>query len=65
MGEIFGGNRTLIKEGILEERQKQLTFVQGSLDLLGFHDQGGDVVVCLDVLEHTYDPSKVIRGLPG
>ena len=61
MGEIFGGNRTLIGEGILEERQKQLTFVQGSLDRLGFHDQEFDVVVCLDVLEHTYDPSKVIR----
>jgi len=61
MGEIFGGNRALIRDGILEKSRKQPTFIQGSLDSLGFPDKKFDVVVCLDVLEHTYDPSKVIR----
>jgi len=61
LGEIFGENRALIKESILEGSQRPLTFVQGSLDSLAFPDQSFDVIVCLDVLEHTYDPSTVIR----
>lgn len=61
MGEIFGGSRALIRDGILEKSRKQPTFIQGSLDKLGFPDEEFDVVVCLDVLEHTYNPSKVIR----
>ncbi|MGE5544538.1 MAG: class I SAM-dependent methyltransferase [Bacillota bacterium] len=61
MGEIFGGNRTFIKEGTLKKRQEQPTFIQGSLDSLDFPDEEFDVVACLDVLEHTYDPSTVIR----
>ncbi|NLW44850.1 MAG: class I SAM-dependent methyltransferase [Syntrophomonadaceae bacterium] len=60
MGEIFGGNQALVREGILEGHRKQPTFIQGSLDSLGFPDEEFDVVVCLDVLEHTYEPSRVI-----
>jgi 2-polyprenyl-3-methyl-5-hydroxy-6-metoxy-1,4-benzoquinol methylase len=61
MGEIFSGSRASIREGLLQDRPEQLSFIQGSLDSLAFPDQTFDVIVCLDVLEHTYDPSTVIR----
>lgn len=61
MGEIFSGNRASIREGILEERQEQLSFIQGSLDRLTFSDQVFDAIVCLDVLEHTFDPAAVLK----
>jgi ubiquinone/menaquinone biosynthesis C-methylase UbiE len=60
MGEIFSESRASFKEGLLEERRPKLSFVKGSLDSLTFPDQAFDAIVCLDVLEHTYDPAAVL-----
>lgn len=61
MGEMFGENKVPLRQRILENRYKELSFINGSLDNLVLPSQEFDAIVCLDVLEHTYDPSAVLQ----
>ena len=52
--QYYPGEKTgLIINGIQNENIEQLTFADNSLDLL----------VCLDVLEHIFDPGAAVREL--
>ncbi|MBO8158347.1 class I SAM-dependent methyltransferase [Thermosyntropha sp.] len=48
-------------EMLLSGKPKKVEFTWGSLDNLPYQDEFFDVINCLDVLEHTYDPSKIIQ----
>lgn len=47
-GELLGG------------KTREIRFDHGSLDTLPYNDNEFDVILCMDVLEHTYDPAKII-----
>lgn len=48
-------------EVLLSEPGREITFVEGSIDDLPYEDSFFDVINCLDVLEHTFDPAKIIK----
>jgi SAM-dependent methyltransferase len=45
---------------LMSEPSREITFTEGSLDALDYPDNFFDAINCLDVLEHTYDPEKII-----
>ena len=47
-------------EKLLSEPAREITFTEGSLDALNYPDNFFDAINCLDVLEHTYDPEKIV-----
>ncbi|NLF46347.1 MAG: class I SAM-dependent methyltransferase [Syntrophomonadaceae bacterium] len=47
-------------EKLLSEPAREITFTEGSLDALNYPDKFFDAINCLDVLEHTYDPEKIV-----
>ncbi len=47
-------------EKLLSEPTREITFTEGSLDALDYPDNFFDAINCLDVLEHTYDPEKIV-----
>lgn len=51
------------KEGVFEQYQGKVTFVQGSLLDLPFPDESFDVVASTGVLQHTADPEKALSEL--
>ncbi|HNX28973.1 MAG TPA: class I SAM-dependent methyltransferase [Syntrophomonadaceae bacterium] len=48
-------------EKLLSEPAREITFTEGSLDALDYPDNFFDAINCLDVLEHTYDPEKIVE----
>lgn len=45
---------------LMSEPSREITFTEGSLDAIDYPDNFFDAINCLDVLEHTYDPEKII-----
>ncbi|NLB88905.1 MAG: methyltransferase domain-containing protein [Syntrophomonadaceae bacterium] len=48
-------------ESLLSGNSKETYFIEGSIDSLPYEDNFFDAINCLDVLEHTYDPAKIIK----
>lgn len=48
-------------EKLLEGKSRTVSFTHGSIDNLPYEDNFFDMVNCLDVLEHTYDPAAIIK----
>ncbi len=48
-------------ESLLSGQSQEVRFTEGSIDSLPYGDQFFDAINCLDVLEHTYDPAKIIQ----
>ncbi len=47
-------------ESLLSGSSSQVTFTEGSIDSLPYDKDFFDMVNCLDVLEHTHNPAKII-----
>lgn len=52
--------RTSIEE-ILKGERRNVEFIKASLNDLPLAEKAMEGIVCLDVLEHTYDPGSVVR----
>lgn len=48
-------------EKLLSEPTREITFTEGSLDSLDYPAAFFDAINCLDVLEHTFDPDKIVE----
>ncbi|HZJ84234.1 MAG TPA: methyltransferase domain-containing protein [Syntrophomonadaceae bacterium] len=48
-------------ESLLSGNSKKVEFLEGSIDSLPYADNFFEAINCLDVLEHTYDPAKIIE----
>lgn len=48
-------------ESLLSGNSNETYFTEGSIDSLPYEDNFFDAINCLDVLEHTYDPAKIIK----
>ena len=61
LGEIAVQCEFPSAETLLSEPGREITFVEGSIDTLSYEDQFFDAINCLDVLEHTFAPEKIIK----
>lgn len=61
LGSFVGEVQFPKAEEILFGQIGEVDFQQGSLDDLPFGENQFDAVVCLDVLEHTYNPGAVVK----
>lgn len=48
-------------EDLLAGNSQEVHFTEGSIDALSFEENFFDSINCLDVLEHTYAPEKIIQ----
>ncbi|HZK42735.1 MAG TPA: methyltransferase domain-containing protein [Syntrophomonadaceae bacterium] len=48
-------------ESLLAGKSKEVEFKEGSLDSIPYEDKFFGAVNCLDVLEHTFNPTKIIE----
>ncbi|QGT99248.1 hypothetical protein SYNTR_0655 [Candidatus Syntrophocurvum alkaliphilum] len=46
---------------LLSKESYKVNFIQGSIENLPYENEFFDIVNCLDVLEHTYNPEKVLK----
>ncbi len=48
-------------ESLLSGQSQEVRFTEGSIDNLPHENNFFDAINCLDVLEHTFDPAKIIK----
>lgn len=61
LGDLADNVELNATEDLLTDNPRQVEFMVGSIDALPYPDQHFAMINCLDVLEHTYDPSKIIQ----
>jgi len=61
LGVMAEGIHLIPAESLLAGTARKVEFTHGSIDSLPYADQFFDMINCLDVLEHTYDPAKIIQ----
>lgn len=61
LGDLAENVHLNATEDLLKGEPRQVEFTVGSIDALPYPDQYFAMINCLDVLEHTFDPSKIIQ----
>jgi SAM-dependent methyltransferase len=61
LGDLAENIHLDITENLLNGEPRKVEFTAGSIDALPYPDQYFEMINCLDVLEHTYDPAKIIQ----
>lgn len=61
LGDLAENVHLNVSAELLNGKPRQVEFTVGSIDALPYPDQYFAMINCLDVLEHTYDPAKIIQ----
>jgi SAM-dependent methyltransferase len=61
LGDLAENVHLNVTENLLNGEPRKVEFTAGSIDALPYPDQYFEMINCLDVLEHTYDPTKIIQ----